>query len=261
MKPLVLRFLAIVGLAFFAASCTDARRCQLAAAGCLCAVGSCERGARCVTGMCEACPLGTEDCPCDSGTCDSGLACVTSEDLCVAEDRTVCENSCFADWHDDGFCDDGGPDSSYSSCNLGSDCTDCGARRNPCVDPQYPRFCPETPDFPSQCWTEPTDCDSILFCGDDPTPHACIEGYRYDCVMETCVESVCTNPEFPVFCDYDPSCATSGLCCFRTNADCRTVTMCHGGWYACRSRTTSSALVPECGATVHDVDCVLPTPP
>jgi hypothetical protein len=148
MKPLVLRFLAIVGLAFFAASCTDAGRCQLGAVGCLCAVGSCERGARCVTGMCEACPLGTEDCPCDSGTCDSGLACVTSEDLCVAEDDTVCEDSCFADWHNDGYCDDGGPDSSYSSCNLGSDCTDCGARRNPCVDPQYPRFCPRDPGLP-----------------------------------------------------------------------------------------------------------------
>jgi hypothetical protein len=286
MKPLSLWFLAIVGLASFSASCTDAGRCQLGAVGCLCASGECERGGRCVTGVCEfctagtvgcscegnsclqgascvagrceVCPLGAEGCRCSSGGCNAGLACVTSEDLCVAEDETVCEESCFDGWHGDGYCDDGGPDSSYSSCNLGTDCTDCGARRNTCVNPEYPTFCPEAPDTP--CWTPFTDCDSIAFCGDDTTAHACNTGFRYDCATETCVANTCADPEFPVFCDYDPSCATSGLCCFRTNTDCRTATQCHGNWYACRGRRAISPLTIACGAAVADVACVLPPP-
>lgn len=37
-----------------------------------------------------------------------------------------CENTCaFAN---DGYCDDGGPNSDYSDCVLASDCTDCNAR-------------------------------------------------------------------------------------------------------------------------------------
>ena len=38
----------------------------------------------------------------------------------------LCEDTCrFAR---DGDCDDGGPDSDYSVCDLGSDCADCGPR-------------------------------------------------------------------------------------------------------------------------------------
>lgn len=262
MNRLALSFLAVAGLASFTASCTDARRCELGTLECLCAAGTCEDGARCVDDVCEACPLGAEDCACASGVCNAGLTCVTSEDRCVQEEDTVCEDSCFSDWHDDGYCDDGGAASMYSSCNLGSDCTDCGPRRNPCLNPDFPTFCPETPDAPTECWSPLTDCDSIVFCGDDPTPHACNVGFRYDCAAESCVANVCSGTEFPVFCEYDATCASSGTnCCFRTNTDCRTATMCHGAWYACRGRRTISALEVSCGAAAENVACVLPATP
>ena len=38
----------------------------------------------------------------------------------------LCENTCR--WARDGACDDGGPGSEFSVCELGSDCADCGAR-------------------------------------------------------------------------------------------------------------------------------------
>jgi hypothetical protein len=38
----------------------------------------------------------------------------------------LCTNSC--EYSDDGFCDDGGEDSDYDECALGSDCRDCGPR-------------------------------------------------------------------------------------------------------------------------------------
>ena len=57
----------------------------------------------------------------------------------------LCEEACFndengdgviglgeADYSGDGACDDGGPNSNFSVCELGSDCEDCGVRE---VDP------------------------------------------------------------------------------------------------------------------------------
>ena len=38
----------------------------------------------------------------------------------------VCTDECIFD--DDGICDDGGPNSSFSLCEGGTDCTDCGAK-------------------------------------------------------------------------------------------------------------------------------------
>jgi hypothetical protein len=38
----------------------------------------------------------------------------------------VCTDSC--NWPADGECDDGGPDSDFAGCSLGTDCTDCGVR-------------------------------------------------------------------------------------------------------------------------------------
>ena len=37
-----------------------------------------------------------------------------------------CSNTC--EWAGDGACDDGGPGSSFSVCDYGTDCDDCGAR-------------------------------------------------------------------------------------------------------------------------------------
>ena len=40
---------------------------------------------------------------------------------------TACTETC--EWASDGDCDDGGPGTEYSSCSMGTDCTDCGMRR------------------------------------------------------------------------------------------------------------------------------------
>jgi hypothetical protein len=42
---------------------------------------------------------------------------------CVKE---VCDETCA--WSGDGECDDGGEDSDFDHCDLGSDCLDCGTR-------------------------------------------------------------------------------------------------------------------------------------
>lgn len=42
------------------------------------------------------------------------------------EGSEFCSNTC--DYADDGFCDDCGPGSEFSLCDLGTDCADCGPR-------------------------------------------------------------------------------------------------------------------------------------
>jgi len=45
----------------------------------------------------------------------------------------VCDETC--EFSGDGECDDGGPDSQYSDCGIGTDCTDCcGPRAVPIVN-------------------------------------------------------------------------------------------------------------------------------
>ncbi len=41
-------------------------------------------------------------------------------------DTEKCDNTCT--WANDGTCDDGGSGSSFSVCDLGTDCADCGPR-------------------------------------------------------------------------------------------------------------------------------------
>lgn len=50
-----------------------------------------------------------------------GLFCAPTSVNCLK-----CIDTCY--WAKDGACDDGGPGSDYSLCELGSDCADCGAR-------------------------------------------------------------------------------------------------------------------------------------
>mgnify|MGYP007125720003 CR=1 FL=1 len=40
--------------------------------------------------------------------------------------KALCENTC--PFNNDGVCDDGGADSEYDVCQLGTDCNDCGER-------------------------------------------------------------------------------------------------------------------------------------
>lgn len=74
--------------------------------------------------MCsEPCSLHSE---CSSGCCISieeleGFYCSLESAGCLK-----CMDSCY--WAKDGSCDDGGPGSDFSICELGTDCSDCGNR-------------------------------------------------------------------------------------------------------------------------------------
>lgn len=239
-------------------SCTDVGRCELGTEGCFCDQQTCGSRLECDDGRCVACTPGSLGCTCTSTrTCGAGLACIVTDDECVREDETVCEESCYFEWSGDGVCDDGGPASGNSACGLGSDCLDCGARRNPCVDPDYPVFCTETPGAPSDCWSQGTDCSTITYCVDDATiAGACNAGDYFDCTTQACAPSPCAGTDFPVFCPFDAACAGNPTsCCFPAGADCRTATDCHSKYFACVGRVNGAPLVLSCGATIDEVSC------
>ena len=85
--------------------------------------------------VCGGC--GSDD-ACEDGSCGSGdaseKASGTTAGESEAEESPLCSNACsFAD---DGTCDDCGPGSDYSLCELGTDCADCGPRESEdsCID-------------------------------------------------------------------------------------------------------------------------------
>ncbi len=132
-----------------------------------------------------------------------------------------CDNTC--EFAFDGDCDDGGPGSDFSSCELGTDCADCGARD---VDEQ-----PEPPDCSddgicnAECPIDPADpdCGDVEFCENFDL---CCDGDGV-CDLARCPEqtdSDCTNLHF---CDrLDVCCADDGRCdsdefpCPETDPDC-----------------------------------------
>ncbi len=76
--------------------------------------------------------LCTDDCASSGdGECDDGGP-NSLYDICeIGSDCAdcgvrLCDNSCAS--ANDNECDDGGPDSLYDICALGSDCADCGVR-------------------------------------------------------------------------------------------------------------------------------------
>ena len=92
----------------------------------------CEFGQTCLAGACALLCLDQTDCP---GNLSCG--CPPSNPSCLfpgcldpneiaSPPAPGCSNSCqFAG---DGDCDDGGPNSSFSLCDIGTDCADCGPR-------------------------------------------------------------------------------------------------------------------------------------
>ena len=61
----------------------------------------------------------------------------------------MCSNTCA--YREDGGCDDGGPDSQFDLCDLGTDCKDCGERMT---------------SIPTRVWT--SRCDFLEFERDIP---------------------------------------------------------------------------------------------
>ena len=56
-----------------------------------------------------------------------GIAAFAAAGLFAASSaQAQCTNTCSTSF--DGECDDGGPNSLYSICSLGTDCNDCGPR-------------------------------------------------------------------------------------------------------------------------------------
>ncbi len=148
------------------------------------------------------------------------LDCVRAEagdpNYCVAAE--VCDDSCPL--ANDGSCDDGSADADTALCLLGTDCTDCGERANPCItggtSDAFPVYCPQTP---SECWSRRVDCDAVQFCPDETDAFACREGQAVDCDAATgCSTTSCTDLSLPV------DCGETG--CFPLGTDCNTVELC-----------------------------------
>jgi hypothetical protein len=239
MKSFPRGFLILSVLSLFMGACSDPQRCELGALECLCTdEGQCEGEAVCVAGTCEACPFGTPECPCFNQTCGAGLVCVTAEDRCVPENDAFCGSSCA--FNADTECDDGGPLADTAICNFGTDCSQCGPRRNPCRDPESPVFCPDTPGE-NRCWPAFTDCNSIAVCED--VVLGCDVGSRVDCstTPATCVPSPCVG-DSPVYCHLAACEAFPADCCFPENADCRTATSCGDEPEVCVGRTNSDTV-------------------
>ena len=86
----------------------------------------------------------------------------------------VCDDTCSSAI--DGVCDDGGTDSRFSSCDLGTDCTDCGDR-DPCTDNCTP--------WETSSYAGDGDCDDgrsdVSPEGAEASAEACTDGLDNDC--------------------------------------------------------------------------------
>ena len=69
--------------------------------------------------------LGSPECTTGS-ECALGEACIGGECVPDGGGGGGCTNTCIDAY--DGWCDDGGPGSDWSICELGTDCADCGPR-------------------------------------------------------------------------------------------------------------------------------------
>ena len=91
--------------------------------------------------------------------------------LCIATPvagSSGCENTCLTCYAlgscysnagaSDGYCDDGGPGSQYSLCELGTDCADCGSRVMPPPPPPSPP--PPSPP-PGYSYVAPGFCGTV----------------------------------------------------------------------------------------------------
>jgi hypothetical protein len=111
------------------------RTCGRDAAGGYCGtgeMGACPDGQGCLDGTCVPCACGARTCGTirgcaeSCGTCADPMVCDNVMGTCVMTPDAMCNNTCSS--AGDNECDDGGPDSLFSLCELGSDCADCGPR-------------------------------------------------------------------------------------------------------------------------------------
>lgn len=169
----------------------------------------------------DPCTRGTEGCACRlpervdlaNPACDGAMVC--AKDACVVpaepDGETICYDACA--YRQDGVCDDGAAGSKDEFCGLGSDCSDCGLRDNPCFGTASPVFCPQTPTF---CWPSITDCNAVRFCGTETTPVGCGTGQAVDCTQPPngrCVLSAGCSTAAPQRCVEEAVCTASYIDC------------------------------------------------
>jgi len=78
--------------------------------------------------------------------CDEFVRDITEYSQHQAPTRGLCSNTCYAD-HDE-RCDDGGKESDFAQCALGTDCADCGPRNVPPMPPKLKRNFGQSPRLP-----------------------------------------------------------------------------------------------------------------
>ncbi len=111
-------------------------------------MGSCEMTDGCAAGQSlpEVCAQGFVCClPADAQPQPPGQD----------QGMSACADTCR--YANDGVCDDGGTNSQYSECPLGTDCTDCGPRAN-VQPPQMPNHPEQPPTNPNHGLCENTHC-------------------------------------------------------------------------------------------------------
>lgn len=209
--------------------------------------------------------LGASGCvdltPCRRGT--EGCAC-TAEDTCEAstEGRSICaagtcvvqrstdeETACYdaCAYRNDGICDDGGPGSEHADCLLGSDCSDCGVRPNPCFGTAEPVFCPQTPD---ECWPSNIDCLTVRYCNAllpaQRGPFGCGAGQAIDCNAvggPVCVGTNTCQAMGQTPCVDETACVSAFI-------DCNSLVQCNGQPVACYTGEMVSCMVGQAPACV-----------
>ena len=86
------------------------------------------------------------------------LGCFPAKNRATCTD-SLCSNTCSD--ADDGWCDDGGPGSSFQVCSFGSDCIDCGPRALPPSD-NPPAMCPPAAPVPPLAPLPSAACEALI---------------------------------------------------------------------------------------------------
>ena len=126
--------------------------------------------------------------------------------IAVPAQAQICTNTCR--YANDGQCDDGGPESSNSLCEYGTDCQDCGSR---CV--LTGNTCESSSACCSNICLTLQSSEPISLCSDPCTSNSgCASGC---CAMLTNGQRACAPPQY-----CESTCTETGQSCTRNDACC-----------------------------------------
>ncbi len=123
-------------------------------------------------------------------------------------------------------------------CPDGSDKHTTSSGKTICCPEDHPNFCDENNSgFPGGCWSEETDCATIIECGGSWT--ACKEDRTSHCTASG--RTVCCPESYPNFCDEMTSNGdTYPGGCWSEGNDCSTIIKCGDSWWSCPDGTTAT---------------------